>query len=137
MGRIPPPLPDSDEGHEKRLNRVQKRTQEVFASPLAQDPQVLTMGTQFTVRLDGHGNLVKAPTFTAPDHVQLAHLAILARPFTLAREEIYYENVSDSLLRFSTAEPEQRMSQQLELLWINGTKPRMYVYVGRTTDGGN
>lgn len=135
MGRISPPLSDSDEGHAKRLSRVQKRTQEIFASPLAQDPQVLTMGTQFTFGVDGQGNLVKPPTFAAPDLVQLAHLAMLARPFTLRREEIHYEKVSSSLLRFSITEPELTMSQQLDLLWTNGTKPRMYVYVGRTTDG--
>ncbi len=37
--------------------------------------------------------------------------------------------------RFSTAAPELTMSEQLKLLWMNCARPRMYVYVGRMTDG--
>jgi hypothetical protein len=113
--RKQPPLPDTDAGHEERLRRVQRRTVLVFATPLAQEAEVVTMGTQITARFNADG--LAALETNVPDHVQLAYLATLARPFTLANEAIHYAQVARSLLHFAKDRPQIVMSEQLLRIW--------------------
>lgn len=144
MSRSQETLPDSSEGHEARLVRVQRRTGEIFRAPLAQDPAVLSMGTRMTIWLSKEDLSLRSLDMPAADRVQLAYLAMLIRPFSLQREAIHNEKVVKSLLHFASTESQQVMSRQLTKMWETVPVARMHMFAseagrelipGGTSDG--
>jgi hypothetical protein len=131
MGRTQPRLPDTDAGHEERLKRIQRRTLAVLCAPLAQDPEVVTIGTRITVGVDSRDGFQQPSVLCAPDPVQLAYLAMLARPFTLEREEIHFRRIASSLKHFAATAPQQAMTEQLLHLWGRVPVTRAYMYAAK------
>ena len=130
MGRRSATLPDTDEGHEDRLRRVQDRTQSVLSCSVAQDPKAPRLGTTFTAWIDRRRGTAQLEV-PGVDREALAYAAVLARPFTLAREAIFGPHVSASLLRFSTTEPQRVMSEQVATLWGRLPALRMQLFASR------
>lgn len=128
MGRSQTALADDDAGHEERLRRGQKRTEQVFEAPLALNPGVTTMGTSVQLRLAAADGQVASLEMPAPDRAELGYLAMMARPFTLEREQIHFRRLVTSLMRFAASDFQRTMSDQVLRLWDTVPAARLYMH---------
>lgn len=133
--RTQPELPDTDAGHETRLRRANERANLVLGTALASKAEVTSMGTQFKILLDARGSPSSFSFPTVDEQEALGFLAMRARPFTLAREEIYFEKVANSLRRFARTDAHRIISDQLHDLRNHCGKPRMRLFTAQVNVG--
>lgn len=100
----------------------------VLSAPLAQQREITDMGTEIKFRALGDGSFTE-PEFPAPDQVHVAHLAMLARPFTLEREQIFFGHLASALLRFAQTDIQRLLAEQLRTLWAQVPITRTQHYV--------
>lgn len=130
--RRPPKLPHNDVGYEKRVIRSNARIQQALETSLAQDPQVITMGTQVHVFM--HVNKKKGKQVDCEirldeiDPEKLAFLAIKLRSFLLKSEDIYYNDTIKALCRFAKNDQQKRFIEQLKPLWKACSRSRMFTF---------
>lgn len=128
MRRKPGSLPDDLGGQEARLRRTQERSILVLSCKAAQNADAPTMGMTVNFVIDQATGLARKFLMPAPDPEELAVAAMLARPFTLAREAIYGPDVSRSLVTFAHTDEQRVMCTQVGGMWESLPRDRMTLF---------
>lgn len=131
MTRKPEKLSDDLRGHEERLRRAQERSVKVLGCKAAQDADAPTMGMTMNFVIDQSTGLAREIRMAAPDAEELAVAAMLARPFTLAREAIYGPDVSRSLVAFADTDEQRVMCEQVGRMWSSLPRDRMTLFAAK------
>ena len=131
MSRSQPELSNDAHGHEERLRRAQERSVKVLSCKAAQAEDATTMGMKLEVDLVMPTGLAREIRMPAPDAEELAVAAMLARPFTLAREAIYGPDVSRSLVEFATTDEQRLMCEQVGRMWRSLPRSRMTLFAAK------
>lgn len=126
-------LPRDDAGYEQRIIRSNARIQQALETSLAQDSQVISMGTQIhlSLRIDSKTGkqLNSEIRLDEISPERLAYLAIKLRPFLLESEDIYYQDTIKALRRFAKNDQQMRFVEQLKPLWEACSRSRMFTFV--------
>ncbi|WP_462418625.1 hypothetical protein [Kytococcus sp. Marseille-QA3725] len=126
MSRKPPSLPDTVEGREECLRRANARIVRVLLTRPAQEPSLLKMGTTLKVWVQGPEVALRFAN-EGIDQADLEHLVTLIRPFTLAREAIQAEKVTEALDSFTQTREHEVYVEQLPGLLDKTRGSRLYI----------
>ncbi|MCH8612013.1 hypothetical protein [Arsenicicoccus dermatophilus] len=82
MARKTQPLPDTDDGHARRIVLADERTRKVLGSHLAQAEAAISMGMRIALRMRSDGTSAFIHELEGVDEERLKYVATLIRPFT-------------------------------------------------------
>lgn len=123
--------------HDKTTQLFIRRAARIFDSGFAKRPDALALGTQIKVRITEGWPGAQMSFGDLPDEETIAHVVVLLRPFTLAKDTLAHSKVRAALRSFPGA-ADPRIAAHLDNLdkdWRGYPAARWQIMAGNQVTG--